>query len=132
MRKTFTKLTLSWMDPHTTSAKGRSCRDCHTDPRSLGLGEGNLWLSNGKWRFESGLSGRPDLLGLDHPLDGLVDIHGTPLVHTSRPWLRPFNGEELERILNVGRCLPCHQRLDDPVIAHWDRYRSLMSCPHRP
>lgn len=130
MVKEFRRLTLSWMDPHTTTAKGRGCKDCHADPMALGLGQGSLQRTAQGWRFESALSPSPDLLGIDHPLDGLVDIQGRALVHTSRPWLRPFNREEIQRILDVGPCLPCHHRLNDPAIRDWRRHQGLRACPH--
>ncbi len=115
----FRRLTIAWMDPHTTSKKGRSCKNCHDDPRALGLGRGTLTATSGGWHFKPDMSMHSTALGIDHPLDAFVSINGTSLVHTSRPWLRTFNKDEIYRILNVGLCLPCHSGFKDPVMRKW-------------
>ncbi len=135
------------MDPHSTSAKGRTCHDCHQNPRALGLGAGNLWNDNGTWHFSAAgmapevavsetlslLSRQARGLGTlnnmsqntpkpsspNHPLDAFVDIDGNALVHTSRKDLRPFNKKEIDRILYVGICLTCHRDFKDPVMKNW-------------
>jgi hypothetical protein len=48
-------------------------------------------------------------------LDAFVTIDGRQLQHGSRPDLRPFNGEELRRILRVGLCVECHTEYSDPI-----------------
>ncbi len=116
----FKRLTVSWMDPHTTQKGSRTCRGCHVDSRALALGLGNLWFSGkNKWEFTPAL--RPDSkdLGISPPLDAFVDIDGHPLVHFSRPWLRTFNRKEISRILYVGLCLDCHKGWNDPVMRSW-------------
>jgi len=106
------------MDPHTTQKKGRTCVECHTDPRAIGLGTGSLSLINGSWAFTPALSplGIP---GIHHPLDAFVSVDGTPFVHTSRPGLRPFSGREIRSVLDVGLCLECHRDFTDPVMKAW-------------
>ena len=64
--------------------------------------------------------------GQTPPLDGYVDITGKPLQKSARPDLRPFNKEELSRILRVGQCLPCHKDYSDKVYRNYDRSRK---CP---
>ena len=109
---TFKRLTVSWMDPHTTQKRPRTCKDCHKDPRAIGLGRGNLVFVNGKWKFEPSMSRSPKTLGIQHPLDQFVTIDGDPLVNFSRAGrLRTFNGDEIDRILTVGICLECHSDL---------------------
>ncbi len=98
------------MDPHTTSKKGRSCRDCHNNPRTLGLGTGTLTIENNSWIFTPAAGTDPSEFGYEQPLDAFVTPEGFPLVNCSRPWLRPFNSNEILRILNVGLCLPCHEQ----------------------
>ena len=118
------------MDPHTTQKGSRSCKDCHQDPRSLGLGQGNLAPGKGGgWTFTPCLDNRPGNLDIRHALDAFVDIQGRPLVHTSRPWLRPLNGGEIRRILYVGLCLDCHTGWDDKVMASWDPSSPPRPCP---
>ncbi|WP_456433611.1 hypothetical protein [Thermosulfuriphilus sp.] len=112
------------MDPHSTQKKGRSCPECHQSPKTVGLGPGNIGFEGGKIRFwpaETGVD-----LGLNHSLQALVDVRGRPLTNLSRPNLRPFNQEEIYRILRVGLCLPCHQDYHDPVMKNW---RPDLSCP---
>lgn len=111
----FRYFTVSAFDPHTTSKGSRTCRDCHADPKTLGLGEGRLYRSSGRLRFrptyEPGSSG----MGIQFPLDGLVDTKGDPLQVDTFKGIRSFNKKELERIYSVAPCLGCHQEYDDPI-----------------
>ncbi|UKL14221.1 hypothetical protein [Dissulfurimicrobium hydrothermale] len=116
------------MDPHTTQKKARTCKECHQDPRALGLGEGNLFIRrNGTWGFRPALSSAPSG-GISHPLDAFVGLAGRPLVHTSRPNLRPFNRNEITRILYVGLCLNCHKDFSDPVMRNWTPLHAPPVC----
>lgn len=112
------RMTVSWMDPHTTQKNGRTCRECHQDPRALGLGSGVLSSTDKSWVFTPALS-PVGLPGIKHPLDAFVSIGGIPFVHTSRPGLRPFNRDEIRSILDVGPCLDCHRDFGDPVMKRW-------------
>jgi len=118
------------MDPHTTQKEGRSCKECHQDPRALGLGQGSLSFGPDGWRFTSSLSGPSISMDINHPLDAFVDIKGRPLVLTSRKGLRPFNFHELDKILYVGLCLPCHTNFDDPVMRKWTPGKAPSPCPY--
>ncbi|MFN2368778.1 MAG: hypothetical protein ABR605_07520, partial [Desulfurivibrionaceae bacterium] len=60
------------------------------------------------------------------PLDGYVEIDGTPLQKSSRPDLRPFNGAELQRILRIGLCIECHFDYDDKA---YRDYSPETTCP---
>ena len=102
------------MDPHSTSKKARDCGNCHNLSKSIGLGYGNLYIKNGKWQFEPATSARPSVFGSDR-LDAFVNIDGKPLVHTSRPSLRTFNKQEINKILNVGICLSCHNPKNEKI-----------------
>ncbi len=106
------------MDPHTTQKKGRSCESCHTNPKSLGLGQGSILLRNGKLNFVPSLSESPNLLGIDQPLDSMVNIEGKPLMHTSRPYFDTFSKNEIYKILKVGLCLTCHEG-EDSIMKNW-------------
>lgn len=106
--------------------------ECHQNSRALGLGQGNLTRTTQGWTFTPALSARPDLLGIDHPLDAFVDITGRALVYTSRAHLRPFNGEEIKRVLDVGICLACHRDFKDPVMAQWKPGRPPTPCANAP
>lgn len=116
----FNRLTMAAINPHTTQARGRDCADCHASPKTLGLGEGTVSrLPAGGWRFEPLHRGEETAVGRTVPLDGYVTIDGKALQHGSRPDLRPFNGDELDRILRVGLCLQCHDKADDPLYRRW-------------
>lgn len=120
------RFTVSKMDPHTTQRKGRTCEECHMDARSLGLGTGSISLKNGQWHFTPAmkLSGPP----FKQATDSFVDIDGKPLVNTSRPGLRPFDRDEIHRILYVGQCLPCHKDFNDPVMRDWKPNEKKRAC----
>lgn len=122
----FNRFTMAAINPHTTQAKGRSCADCHASPKSVGLGEGTVSKEGGQWRFTPLDQGIDTLSGRTVGLDTFVTIDGKPLQHGSRPNLRPFNGEELRRILRVGLCLQCHPDLKDPAYRDYDPKRP---CP---
>ncbi len=121
----FNRLTMAAINPHTTQAKGRSCSDCHSSTKSVGLGEGRLSRKNGKLIFDPVGQGVETPDGRTVPLDAYVSIDGKPLQHSSRPDLRPFNGEELKKILKVGECAGCHNQYDDPI---WKSYSQDMVC----
>jgi hypothetical protein len=42
-------------------------------------------------------------------------MRGEPLAGISQPGARLFNQEEINRILKVGNCLPCHEKYNDPI-----------------
>ncbi len=115
MSHTFNRLTISTMDPHTTRKDVRTCEECHSDPRALGLGSGSIHLTNGVWDFTPSLGSsltedRKEDIG--HALDAFLTISGEPLVNFSRQGvLRTFHMDELKTILAVGLCLDCHRDL---------------------
>ncbi|WP_163336889.1 amino acid ABC transporter substrate-binding protein [Desulfopila sp. IMCC35008] len=125
----FNRFTMAAINPHTTQEQGRSCVDCHVSPKTVGLGEGTISESNGELVFTRVDRGTDSVNGVTPPFDGYVTIKGEPLQYSSRPEVRPFNGEELERILRVGLCVDCHNRYDDPV---WKEYKTGMKCRRSP
>ncbi|MCL2459343.1 MAG: amino acid ABC transporter substrate-binding protein, partial [Desulfobulbus sp.] len=91
----FNRFTMAAINPHTIQAKGRACKDCHAEPKTIGLGEGTVALREGQWQFfpvDRGVEGEK---GRTPGLDAFVTIDGAPLQRGSRSNLRPFNGEEL-------------------------------------
>ncbi len=121
-------MTISWMDPHTTAASSRSCKQCHCDTRALGLGQGSLLNVNGRWQFVPATSRGNTGTSPEPRLDAFVDINGKRLVHVSRKSLRPFNGRELRRILYAGQCIFCHRDFEDSVIKGWDLGSPPVPC----
>lgn len=122
----FNRFTMAAINPHTTQAKGRECADCHSSPKTIGLGKGTVTKRDGKWEFIPVDQGVETLKGRTVGLDNFVTIDGKPLQHGSRADLRPFNGDEIKRILRVGLCLPCHKKYDDPV---YQDYSPGRPCP---
>ena len=113
--QSFTNLNLSAFDPHTTQKKSRSCIDCHTDPKTIGLGEGILRQNGGKRIFRPTHGAAADGLDLNFPLDGLVNLEGKPLQGGTKNGVRPFNLKEIDRILWVAPCLGCHSAYEDGI-----------------
>ena len=111
------------MDPHNTSKVVRSCTDCHQNPKSLGLGYGNVFFDGRNFKFIPSTSEGRRLFPEGERLDAFVDINGNSLVHTSRKDLRPFNNKELSRILYVGVCLTCHKKQNDKIYELWQPNR---------
>jgi hypothetical protein len=124
--KQFNSLTMAALNPHTTQAGGRDCADCHASGKTVGLGEGTIWRENGEWRFKPLHQGVETAIGTTPPLDGFVNIDGTPLQKSSRPDLRPFNGAELKRILRIGLCVECHTDYQDRAFRD---YTPETTCP---
>jgi hypothetical protein len=122
----FNSFTMAAISPHTTQAKGRSCVECHTKTKVMGLGEGRVYREDGQWQFAGIDQGVETAKGMTPPLDAFVTIEGEPLQRGSRADLRPFNKEELGRILRVGLCLECHAEYGDKA---WKGYTSETNCP---
>lgn len=121
----FNRMTMAALNPHTIQAEGRSCADCHTSPKTLGLGDGRVWKEDGEWHFEPNHQGLDTPAGKTTPLDAFVTIKGKALQHSSRKDLRPFNQEELAEILRVGKCIRCHDTYQDKA---WNNYTSETEC----
>ncbi|MCF6332946.1 MAG: hypothetical protein L3J11_06640 [Draconibacterium sp.] len=96
--------------PHTTAAKGRSCKSCHNNPVALGFGEGELKYkiteNKGRWVFNSFFKNNEHD---DLPGDAWTGFlqNCTGMVST-RKNVFPFNVEQQKKILTVGACLTCH------------------------
>ncbi len=123
--KSFDRFTMAAINPHTTQAKGRECIDCHASTKTVGLGEGKVFMRDGELVFESVDQGVVTSAGTTVPFDAYVTLAGEPLQHSSRPTLRPFNQGELRSILRVGLCVRCHNRYDDTI---WKDYNGQTVC----
>ncbi len=111
----FNRFTMAAINPHTTQKESRSCASCHASTKTVGLGQGVLWIEEGRMRFAPTLQGIDTVAGSTVPMDGFVSIDGAPRQHMARADLRPFDKRELYRILRVGLCLPCHESYQDPA-----------------
>ncbi|MEW6351658.1 MAG: hypothetical protein AB1646_21630 [Thermodesulfobacteriota bacterium] len=128
-----TSMTFGPIRPHTTRTEAPRCVDCHLDPKALGLGEGRMAPATGKGRLEAqgAYDSRASGLQIPYPLDAIVDRNGKTLQGTSHTLSRPFNREEIGRILGIGPCLPCHDRYDDPVWQKPGPYKLMPPCVKR-
>ncbi len=87
------------IQPHTMSKKSRTCEECHTNPKVLGLGSGQYDIAR---NFPDGQA------PVNFELERFVDEEGNQLQSTSHDGARPFNKDEMQRIQRVGTCLACH------------------------
>ncbi|GAB6191916.1 hypothetical protein [Desulfocastanea catecholica] len=125
IEKSFDRFTMAAINPHTTQAKGRDCIDCHASTKTVGLGEGKVFMQNGELVFEPIDRGIVTSAGTTVPFDAYVTLAGEPLQHSSRSTLRPFNEGELRAILRVGLCVRCHNQYDDSI---WKDYNGQTVC----
>jgi len=107
------------MNPHSIGKKVRSCESCHMSPVVLGLGDGDIYIglnSTGKDDTILPLV-RTDIISnrSQHSPKARLTMRGEPLAGISQSGARLFNQEEINRILKVGNCLPCHEQYDDPI-----------------
>ena len=107
------------MNPHSIGKKVRSCESCHMSTIALGLGEGDIQIglnSTGKDDTIVPLV-RTDIISGRSQLapKARLTMRGEPLAGISQPGARLFNQEEINRILKVGNCLPCHEKYNDPI-----------------
>ncbi|MDG1729707.1 MAG: hypothetical protein P8K68_10180 [Algibacter sp.] len=98
--------------PHTTTKAVRDCKSCHSNPATLGYGNGALVYDinnkKGKWIFTPEYALNPnDNLPEDAWIPFLKNVDKN-VVNSTRADFRPFNVEEQKRLLRVGACLECH------------------------
>ncbi len=125
LEESFNRFTMAAINPHTTQEKGRTCTDCHSSTKTVGLGEGVLTVRDSIITFTPLDKGIETEAGKTVGFDTFVALDGTPLQYGSRPDLRPFNAGELRTILRVGLCVGCHSSYEDPV---WRKYNDTTVC----
>lgn len=93
--------------PHTNQRSARSCEDCHSHPKTSGLG------------MPRGIHSKQQI-----DWSRVSTKEGTQLVTVGTHWplSRAFNKTEIERVLKVGTCMGCHQNMADPEF--WNRIKS--------
>ena len=107
------------LNPHSIQKQARSCTSCHLSTKTLGLGQGDLKIgknSTGKNDFLDPLN-RSDIMrkASQFAPQAKVSMRGESLAGTHQPKARTFNQEEINRILRVGNCIPCHDSYGDPI-----------------
>ena len=127
-RTGFTGIVAGPINPHSTRKEVRPCQDCHGNPKLLGLGSG--LLISGKGRFaDKHLSPHKGEQVFPYSWESLSTPEGRPLQSVSRPEARPFNQAELNRILRVTPCLPCHDSYQDPIYRNFEKSLILDRSP---
>ena len=114
----FSGIATNPIQPHTISRTARTCRDCHSNPKALGLGSGIYNI-------------RANGVDLPFELEKIVTSQGRQLQATSHNGARPFNKKELQAILRVNVCASCHQYMKDT--SFWKRVeRATGNAPDDP
>lgn len=126
-----TWLTMAGFDPHITRKAVPDCIECHSNPKRLGLGEGELMVENGQMAFIPSYNSEASGLG-SVPPEAMLDLQGNALQQMSRIGERPFNRDELVRIYRVSYCLTCHDRYEDRVYQNWPESLRLFGQGHCP
>jgi len=114
--------------PHTTRTPAPRCVDCHLDAKALGLGEGRLIWNAADRRvdilptYDSSASG----LKISFSLGAVIAPDGRILQGASHKMARGFNLAEINKIVSIAACLPCHDRYDDPI---WERSGPYQEAP---
>ncbi len=98
----------------TTSAWRWNAAQARPDNRRPGVKPASL----GNFKLEPIYDSKASGLKISFPIDAMVDTNGKVLQGASHKPARPFNGQEIKRILSIAPCLPCHDRYDDPV---WEK-----------
>ncbi len=84
--------------PHTIAAAGRSCHECHGNPKAIGLGEGQFRIKDQRffpiWKPENQIPGHT------FRWEALVDEKGTPLQFSSHPGAGPLAPETVKKLLS--------------------------------
>lgn len=96
LAKTIFRRRFAPIAPHTTG-RARSCDSCHRSSIALGLGRGWLRKVNGRWTFIPVMEQLEDGL----PADAWTGLHGRPGTESSSDDVRPFNTNEIHRILDA-------------------------------
>jgi len=122
--------------PHSVSKKVRSCQSCHLSPKTLGMGEGDLRIkksSSGKYdQFNPLVRTNRVLNKSKFGPQAKINQRGQAIAGSGQPGARPFNQEEITRILKVGNCIPCHSRYSDKIYQDMEKsYKFSLNIKHR-
>mgnify|MGYP000636800988 FL=1 len=124
------------LNPHSIRKQARSCTSCHLSAKTLGLGEGDLKIgknSTGKNDFVDPLN-RSDIIlkASQFEPQAKVSMRGESIAGTHQPLARTFNQKEINRILRIGNCIPCHDSYEDPIYQDIKKsYKFERSLDHR-
>ena len=107
------------LNPHSTQKQARSCKSCHLSAKALGLGEGEIKIGKNPTGINDFVDplNRSDIMHKASQFDpqAKVTMRGESLAGMHQQKARAFNQEEINRILSVGNCIPCHESYEDPI-----------------
>ena len=95
----FPALIMNPYAPHSIGPRGRSCHECHGDPKAAGLGDGMRSFEK-KGEFKPLLQAETKIPGLSFRWNALVDEKGNPLQYSSHPSAGPLDAATVFRLLN--------------------------------
>lgn len=113
---------------HNTGTKAIGCTECHANPAFLGFGQ---HVVEGGTIEATLLCQKSD----DKPLDGYLTMQAGKVRDFSaitREDARPFNSNEVKKVLAVNLCLVCHTDPKDPIYQKELDYNALDDCLSRP
>ena len=94
----FPALIFNPYEPHTISDKGRSCQECHGDPKAAGLGEGLRGIE--KPGFQALSRPETNVPGYTFIWDALTDEKGTPFQFSTHPGAGPLDQDTITKLLS--------------------------------
>ena len=94
------------IQPHTVSKEARTCEDCHANRKTLGLGS-NIYIT------------KANGVNIPFELERIVNENGRQIQATNHYGARPFNKEELQKIMRLNTCVSCHEYTKD--ISIWQK-----------
>jgi len=121
----FHYMAMAGWDPHTTQKQSRTCVDCHFNPASLGLGRGNLNITDGNITFQPIYNSIQSGMPFSYPIDAFVSPKGKQFQSTSRKEARSFNLGELNRIVGAYKCIICHNSYNDKIYKDFNKSKKL-------
>jgi len=122
--------------PHSVSKRVRSCASCHLSAKTLGMGEGHLSIkkkSSGQYDRLNPLVRTNRVLNKSKfGPQAKINQRGQAIAGSGQPGARPFNQEEITRILKVGNCIPCHSGYTDKIYRDMEKsYKFSINIKHR-
>lgn len=87
--------------PHTIARAGRSCHECHGNPKAVGLGFGVIGNTDGK--FHPVMKAENEIPGHSFRWDAVVTKDGKPLQHSTHPDAGPLKPETVKKLLNPSK-----------------------------
>ncbi|MBI5607354.1 MAG: hypothetical protein HY902_00575 [Deltaproteobacteria bacterium] len=116
----------STLDPHATRKASRTCGDCHRQPRALGLGQGQLDVDAQPPKFTP-LVAQPGAAG--RASDGWTALSDAEPGRSSQPGARSLNAKEIQSVVEVGRCLGCHDAREEVIFGDFGKARERLQQP---